>query len=199
MVGPRGPWSRRLKQAGTDPAEAEWRFPGGAPEMIESFFALSLQPRHCRRVAPDIAGEMRLGKRVRAVVAALLTELGPHKEAVRRAMAWLLLPRQAALTARLMAGAGRWHLARGRRPVGRFRLVHQAGEPGRDLAADAAILAERYGLRQRDDAWPFSIGAWPGWAHRPVAATLQGCLCRLDRTALPASGALAAQRGGSTA
>jgi ubiquinone biosynthesis protein COQ9 len=101
-----------LKEAGGDPSEAEWRFPGGPPEMIERFFALSLS-RAIAQVTPDIAGEMRLGKRVRAVVGALLTELSPHKEAVRRAMAWLLLPRHAALTARLMASVvdGIWHAA----------------------------------------------------------------------------------------
>jgi ubiquinone biosynthesis protein COQ9 len=101
-----------LKESGGDVSDAEWRFPGGAPEMIEGFFVLSLS-RAVTRVAPEIAGEMRLGKRVRAVVAALLAELSAHKEAVRRAMAWLLLPRRAALSARLMASLvdGIWHAA----------------------------------------------------------------------------------------
>jgi ubiquinone biosynthesis protein COQ9 len=101
-----------LKQAGADPSEAEWRFPGGAPEMIEIFFSLSLD-RAVARATPDIAGEMRLGKRVRAVVAALLAELSLHKEAVRRAMSWLVLPRQAGLSARLMGALvdGIWHAA----------------------------------------------------------------------------------------
>jgi ubiquinone biosynthesis protein COQ9 len=101
-----------LKEAGGDPSEAEWRFPGGTLEMIERFFALALS-RAIAQVAPDIAGEMRLGKRVRAVVAALLTELSPHKEAVRRAMAWLLLPRHATLSLRLTASLvdGIWHAA----------------------------------------------------------------------------------------
>jgi ubiquinone biosynthesis protein COQ9 len=101
-----------LKEAGADASEAEWRFPGGAPDMIETFFTLALI-RAVETITPEIAGEMRLGKRVRAVVSALLMELSAHKEAVRRAMAWLLLPRQAALTARLMAGLvdGIWHAA----------------------------------------------------------------------------------------
>jgi ubiquinone biosynthesis protein COQ9 len=110
-------WTRRalaeaLTEAGGDPSEAEWRFPGGAPEMIECFFALSLS-RAVEKVGPDIAGEMRLGKRVRTVVGALLTELSAHKEAMRRAMAWLMLPRHAALTARLMAALvdGIWYAA----------------------------------------------------------------------------------------
>ena len=110
-------WTNRavvemLKEAGGDVSEAEWRFPGGAPEMIEGFFALSLE-RAVALASPEIAGEMRLGKRVRAVVAALLAELSLNKEATRRAMSWLVLPRQAALSARLTAKLvdGIWHAA----------------------------------------------------------------------------------------
>ena len=101
-----------LKQGGQDASEAEWRFPGGSPEMIESFFALSLE-RAVSHAEPEIAGEMRLGKRVRAVVAALLAELALNKDATRRALSWLILPRQAALSARLMATLvdGIWHAA----------------------------------------------------------------------------------------
>ena len=80
--------------------------------MIEGFFALSLE-RAVALASPEIAGEMRLGKRVRAVVAALLAELSLNKEATRRAMSWLVLPRQAALSARLTAKLvdGIWHAA----------------------------------------------------------------------------------------
>jgi ubiquinone biosynthesis protein COQ9 len=101
-----------LKLAGEDESAAAWRFPGGAPEMIESFFALSLD-RAMARATPTIASEMRLGKRVRALVAALFGELGLHKDATRRAISWLILPRQAALSARLMASLvdGIWHAA----------------------------------------------------------------------------------------
>jgi ubiquinone biosynthesis protein COQ9 len=101
-----------LKEAGMDASDAAWRFPGGAPEMIEVFFALSLE-RAVSRAGPEIAGEMRLGKRVRAVVAALLAELSLHKDATRRAMSWLILPRQAGLSTRLMAALvdGIWHAA----------------------------------------------------------------------------------------
>jgi ubiquinone biosynthesis protein COQ9 len=101
-----------LKEAGLDVSEAAWRFPGGAPEMIEIFLGLSLT-RAVARVTPEIAGEMRLGKRVRAVVDALLDELSSNKDATRRAAAWLILPRQAALSARLMVTLvdGIWHAA----------------------------------------------------------------------------------------
>jgi ubiquinone biosynthesis protein COQ9 len=101
-----------LKENGADPSDVAWRFPGGAPEMIETFFALSLE-RAVARAAPEIAGEMRLGKRVRALVAALLAELALHKDATRRALSWLILPRQAGLSARLMTTLvdSIWHAA----------------------------------------------------------------------------------------
>lgn len=101
-----------LKEGGADPSDTAWRFPGGAPEMIETFFALSLE-RAVARATPEIAGEMRLGKRVRAVVAALLAELALHKDATRRALSWLILPRQAALSARLATTMvdSIWHAA----------------------------------------------------------------------------------------
>jgi ubiquinone biosynthesis protein COQ9 len=101
-----------LKEAGADVSEATWRFPGGAPEMIETFFTLSLE-RAVARATPEIAGEMRLGKRVRGVFAALLAELALNKEATRRAMAWLILPPQAGLSTRLVALIvdGIWHAA----------------------------------------------------------------------------------------
>jgi ubiquinone biosynthesis protein COQ9 len=101
-----------LKESGVDASEIAWRFPGGAPEMIETFFALSLE-RAVVRAAPEMAGEMRLGKRVRAMVGALLAELALHKDATRRALSWLILPRQAGLSARLITTLvdGIWHAA----------------------------------------------------------------------------------------
>jgi ubiquinone biosynthesis protein COQ9 len=101
-----------LRDAGGDGSEAEFRFPGGAAEMIETFFGLALR-RAIARAEPEIAGEMRLGKRVRGVVKALLDELSLNKDATRRAIAWLILPRQARVTARMLAALvdGIWHAA----------------------------------------------------------------------------------------
>jgi ubiquinone biosynthesis protein COQ9 len=105
-------WTKRalaegLREAGQDSSEAEWRFPHGAPEMIGLFFDLALS-RAIAAAAPQVASEIRQSKRVRALVASLLSELGPHKDAVRRALAWLILPvnarRSALILARLVNG-----------------------------------------------------------------------------------------------
>ncbi|MCB8882532.1 COQ9 family protein [Acidisoma cellulosilytica] len=105
-------WTRRalaegLRDTGRDASEVAWRFQGGAPEMIELFFARALS-RAVLAAEPQVASEIRLTKRVRAVVACLLNEFGPDKDALRRAVAWLVLPvnarRLAAITARLVNG-----------------------------------------------------------------------------------------------
>jgi ubiquinone biosynthesis protein COQ9 len=105
-------WTRRalfegLREAGRDTSEADWRFPGGAPDMIELFFARALTQAVAAAV-PQVASEIRLTKRVRAIVSSLLGELGAHKDAVRRAIAWLVLPlnarRSAAIVSRLVNG-----------------------------------------------------------------------------------------------
>jgi ubiquinone biosynthesis protein COQ9 len=105
-------WTQRalaegLRDAGRDSSEAEWRFPGGAPEMIALFFDQALS-RATAVAASQVASEIRQSKRVRALVSSLLSELGPHKDAVRRALAWLILPinarRSALILARLVNG-----------------------------------------------------------------------------------------------
>jgi ubiquinone biosynthesis protein COQ9 len=123
-------WTRRaleqgLRDAGLEVSEAEWRFPGGAPEMIEVFFARALH-QAVSASAPQVASEMRLTKRVRAVVAALFAELAPHKEAVRRAVSWLILPVHARLSAQIMA-----------------RLVNGIWGAAGDQAADASRYTKR--------------------------------------------------------
>ncbi|MCB8875107.1 COQ9 family protein [Acidisoma silvae] len=105
-------WTRRalvagLRDAGRDAAEAEWRFAGGAPAMIALFFARALS-RAVTAAGPQVGSEIRLSKRVRAIVASLLQELGPDKDALRRAITWLALPlnagRTAAIVSRLVNG-----------------------------------------------------------------------------------------------
>lgn len=116
FVGRHG-WTRRalsegLAAAGADPAEAAFLFPGGSGEMLEGFFALMLA-RAVQAAASQVASEMRLSKRVRAVLAGFLATLDPHKEAVRRAFALLLLPHHARLAARILSrlADGIWEAA----------------------------------------------------------------------------------------
>ncbi|GAB0118374.1 COQ9 family protein [Acidisoma sp. 7E03] len=130
-------WTKRalteaLAAAGRDAGEAEVLFPNGAAEMLDSFFTVMLD-RAVTAAQPQIESETRLSKKVRAVVAALLATLDPHKEAVRRAFAHGLLPHRAAASARILS-----HLA--------DRVWDAAGDQSEDVswytkrASLAAIL-----------------------------------------------------------
>lgn len=101
---------RALARLGRDPDEAELLFEGGAPAMIEAWTALV--DRDMEDAAGTIA-ETRLAARVRALILLRLDRVAPHREAIRRALAILALPRNAALAARI---TGRtvdaiWHAA----------------------------------------------------------------------------------------
>lgn len=123
-------WTRRalaegLRDAGRDSSEATWRFPGGAPEMIALFFDRALS-RATAAAEPQVESEIRLSKRVRAIVASLLTELGSHKDAVRRALAWLVLPVNAGRSTLIMA-----------------RLVNGIWDAAGDQSEDASRYTKR--------------------------------------------------------
>jgi ubiquinone biosynthesis protein COQ9 len=101
---------RGLSDAGQSPDDAEMLFPGGAADMIETFCDLS-----DRRMEEDAATitETALPARVRAIIVQRLTRNRPHKEAIRRAVAILALPRNARLAARCTARTidAIWHAA----------------------------------------------------------------------------------------
>jgi ubiquinone biosynthesis protein COQ9 len=101
-----------LSAIGQPEADAELLFPGGAADMVEAFCDLA-----DRRMEEGAAGldlpAMRFAERVRAVLALRLRQNRVHKEAVRRAVGLLALPRHAGLAARC---TGRtvdaiWHTA----------------------------------------------------------------------------------------
>ncbi len=89
--------------------DADLLFPGGAPAMIEA--ACDLADRRMEAASVGIAG--RLPERVRGVIALRLAQDRPHKEAVRRAVAILALPRHARLAACCTARTvdAIWHAA----------------------------------------------------------------------------------------
>lgn len=90
-----------LSGLGRDPAEAALAFPGGRAEMIDAYFILGDE-----RMVASRRGQMAesgLTKRVRAAVAERLELMNGEKEAVRRAMAWLVLPGNAPRLARIIA------------------------------------------------------------------------------------------------
>jgi len=104
-------------QAAGRPAEAarldaELLFPGGALDMVEAFIDLADREMAGIAAEPGFA-ELRTTGRVRALVLGRLAGLAPHREAVRRAVAMLAMPRNARAG---MASLARtvdeiWHLA----------------------------------------------------------------------------------------
>ncbi|MBU6449931.1 MAG: COQ9 family protein [Rhodospirillales bacterium] len=90
-----------LAGLGRNPEEAALAFPAGGAEMISAYFKLGDE----RMIAAQ-RGQMAdvgLTKRVRAAVAARLELMNGEKEAVRRAMAWLVLPGNAPRLAKIIA------------------------------------------------------------------------------------------------
>jgi ubiquinone biosynthesis protein COQ9 len=99
-----------LRDAGMPADEADLLFPLGTVDMIETF--CDLADRRMEEAAADLATP-RLPDKVRAVIALRLEQNRPHKEAVRRAISILSLPRNAkaaaACTARTVDSI--WHAA----------------------------------------------------------------------------------------
>lgn len=90
-----------LVALGRDPAEGMLAFPGGRSEMIKAYFGLGDERMiRLQRMQTD---ELGLTARVRAAVVARLSLMDGEKEAVRRAMAWLVLPGGAPCLAGIIA------------------------------------------------------------------------------------------------
>jgi ubiquinone biosynthesis protein COQ9 len=90
-------WTRRALRAGVRDAgmpsdEADLLFPLGTVDMIETFSDLA--DRRMEAAAADLP-QTRFSARVRALIALRLQQNRPHKEAIRRALAVLALPRNA--------------------------------------------------------------------------------------------------------
>ena len=108
-------WTYRSLRAGLrsiDAAEedAELLFPGGAPDMIEAF--CDWADRRMVQAAESMAG-LKLPQRVRALIVQRLEQNRGYKEAVRRAIAVLALPRHVSLAAKCTARTvdAIWHAA----------------------------------------------------------------------------------------
>jgi ubiquinone biosynthesis protein COQ9 len=122
---------RGLRSIDVPEADAELLFPGGAPDMIEAF--CDLADRLMEQDAAALA-ETRVSRRVRAVIAARFARNRMHKEAIRRALGVLALPRNARLAAACTA-----------RTVD--AIWHAAGDRSSDFSwyTKRAILAAVYG------------------------------------------------------
>ncbi len=112
---PQQGWTRAALRAaladlGADPADAVLLFPGRDGELVEAFIDL------IDRRMTEAAGEMshlRTPARVRALIALRLAQTRPHRDAVRRGLAVLARPGNAALAARCTARSvdAIWHAA----------------------------------------------------------------------------------------
>ena len=136
---------RGLASIGVAEDEAGLLFPGGTLDMLEAFIDWADRRMEESAARLDLA-EKRLHERVRAVIALRLAQNRPYKEAIRRAVALLALPSNAALAARCTA-----------RTID--AIWHAAGDQASDFTwyTKRAILTAVYAatllywLRDRDD------------------------------------------------
>lgn len=110
-------WTRRalrtaLISLGRSPEDAVLLFPGGAAEMIEAYSRWADRDMEKAAKEADLAA-FRLPARVRAIIALRFERNRPYKEAIRRALAILALPRNLTFSARLTARTvdSIWHAA----------------------------------------------------------------------------------------
>lgn len=93
------------KAAGIDPDVAGLAFPGGATDMIDAWFA-SIDAAMLAALPADKLAAMKIRDRITALVEARLALIAPHgqssgRESLRRALAVLALPGNAATGVRL--------------------------------------------------------------------------------------------------
>lgn len=103
-------WTRTaLRHAGPD---ADLLFPGGAADLVEAFCDFADRRMEQEAAGLNLAGE-KLPARVRVVIALRLSQIRPHREAMRRATALLALPMNVRLAARCTARTADaiWHAA----------------------------------------------------------------------------------------
>ena len=85
---------------GLDADVAKLLYPGGAPEMIDAWFA-SIDAAMAARFTPEQLGAMKIRERITALVEARLDLLAGNREALRRALAILAMPQNVRRAARL--------------------------------------------------------------------------------------------------
>jgi ubiquinone biosynthesis protein COQ9 len=102
--------ARAGKEAGADAQTLARLFPEGVASLVE-FYSLACDTA-MERALGDLS-QMKIRERIRSAVLARIAALQPHKEAARRAAAFLLLPANAALGARLLYRTvdAMWHAA----------------------------------------------------------------------------------------
>lgn len=103
---------RGAEEAGIDPGGAGEAFPGGAADMVEHFSDWSDRRMLEALEGMDLAS-MRVTERVRTAVRERLRQAEPHREAVQRSLAFLAMPQNAVLGAKLLYRTvdAIWHMA----------------------------------------------------------------------------------------
>ncbi len=98
--------------AGLDAAEAAQAFPGGGRDMVAQFSALS-DRRMLEALDRMDLPAMGVTERVRTAVRVRLEQAEPHREAIRRTLAFLALPQNTLLGAKLLHRTvdGIWYAA----------------------------------------------------------------------------------------
>ena len=89
------------KEAGADKDAAARLFPDGPLSLVETFSAAADADMEKRLSSMDLK-QMKIRERIAAAVKARIDAVRPHKEAARRAAAFLTLPQHAALGAKLV-------------------------------------------------------------------------------------------------
>ncbi len=87
-------------QIGVDPAIAGLAFADGAADMIDAWFA-SIDARMIDQLPPETLAAMPVRQKITALVEVRLALLAPDREALRRAMAVMALPRNIVHAAKL--------------------------------------------------------------------------------------------------
>lgn len=100
------------EQVGVDPDIARLAFPGGAVAMIDAWFA-SIDAGMTVALPPETLAAMKVREKITALVLARLAQAAFDREALRRALAVLAMPQNAATGARLAwrAADRMWRLA----------------------------------------------------------------------------------------
>lgn len=86
--------------AGADPDVAMLAYPGGAMDMIDGWLA-SIDAAMARDLPPQLLAGLPIRERIRRLVQYRLDAAGAEEEALRRAMAVMAMPQNAARAARL--------------------------------------------------------------------------------------------------
>lgn len=91
--------------AGLDREVVALAFPGGAADLIAAWFA-AIDTAMLAALPPERLAAMKVREKIAALVEARLDAVGPNREALRRALAILAMPRNVVRAARLG-----WHAA----------------------------------------------------------------------------------------